>query len=181
MFVLPVAALVLQFALIRGGYGEPYPALMMPGFLGTATNADGTITFVTVDTQVGFAGAAAEPLPLARLLAPMPSSMLGPTAWDVFRQTPRSASPAPRTGRKAWFVDHVLPSRTRRNEQIKNGNPLTADTRRWLSERLRSLYPDRQAAWIEFRWHRDTYRRVDAGTQRTARDQIAFTRVELSR
>jgi hypothetical protein len=101
-FVLPVAALVLQFALIRGGYGEPHPALMMPGFLGTATNADGTITFVTVDTQVGFAGAAAEPLPLARLLAPMPSSMHGPTAWDVFRPTPKSASPAPpRTGVKA--------------------------------------------------------------------------------
>jgi hypothetical protein len=183
LFLLPIVALVLQFALIRGGYGEPYPALMMPGFTGTATNADGNITFIAVDTRVGFApDGATEPLTLARLFASMPSSMRGPTAWDVFRPTPQSPSQSRvRTGRKAWLVDHLLPSRVRRDERIANGNPLTADTLRWLSDRMRSLYPDRRALWIEFSWHRETYRRVTTGLQRIARDRIAFRHVDFNR
>jgi hypothetical protein len=184
LFVLPIAAVALQFALIYGGYGEPYPALMMPSFGGNPTNAAGAITFMTVEAEVGFAdGKGTEPLTLARLFAPMPNSMHNPTAWDVFRPTPISASDNRpiRTGLKAWLIDHVLPMRTRRHQQMENGNVTTADTRRWLSERTRSLYPARRATWVEYRWYRDTYQRVDTAVRRTDRTQTARAHIDLNR
>jgi hypothetical protein len=135
LFVLPLAAVALQFALIYGGYVEPYPALMMPSFGGNPTDAAGITTFVTVEAQVGFAdGKGTEPLTLARLFAPMPNSMHNPTAWDVFRPTPEGADlarasdrcRAARCGWCAWCGQSTVASSSPRRPATNQSRHLTA-------------------------------------------------------
>jgi hypothetical protein len=181
LFVLPFLALVVQFTLIYAKIGEPYPAIMMPGFLGGRISADGIVVVRKVEIQVGFSDATAARTTLATLLAPMPDQMLGPSSEYMFRATPRSPVSAlqPRVGLKAWLVDHVTPIRTLRYRRAASGNRPALDTTRWVQRRLESLFPDRRAKWIEFHWYRDTYRRRDFTLERIGHDFTECYRIDV--
>jgi hypothetical protein len=184
VFFLPIAALIVQFALISMSFGEPYPGLMMPGFTGTQMTPDGNVTVVTVDIQVGFADTTStEQLSLAQLLGPMPASMFGAVSWNVFHSMPKVAGDVlqPRKGLKAWLVDHVIPHRTLRFRRMATGNSPAPDTIQWLQARLGVLYPEHRAQWIDFRWYQNSYRLRHTAFDRVSHALLDSYRIEMAR
>ncbi len=183
LFALPFLIVASDFALIEAGVGEPYPAIMMPGFRGTQMNEDGTIRVQIVEPEVTFIGSAEIQRPsLATLLDPMPAGMLMPTCSRFFRSYPHAAgSPPPRVGLKAWLIDHVLPLRDRRARQVMAGNPPSPETTRWIGERVARLYPGRRGQSVTFTWFRDNYRFRDGRFDRLTHDRIDTYRIIISR
>ena len=167
-FALPFAAVLVQFAIIGAGFGEPYPAIMMPDFRGKGASRAGIVRVRTLEVAVAFVdGSAAQPT-LAALLTPLPRSMFAQVTLRNFRATapfPLGDEP-PRVGVKAWLVDHVTPIRSIRYRRRAAGNPPPPDTVAWLRDRLRLMYPGRQAQRIQFQWYRDGYRLRDLSFQR---------------
>jgi hypothetical protein len=165
LFVLPFLVVGLQSTLIHRGYGEPYPAIMMPGFQGSRTDPDGTIRVTAADVEVGFVEGNPANISVATLLAPLPISMVAPTSAYMFRARPVT-SLRPPTGLKASVIDHLMPIRTLRLRRMAAGNPPSADTVAWLRHRVSVLFPTRQTAWVEIHWFRDKYRRDGSTLER---------------
>ncbi len=163
--------------------GEPYPGLMMPGFTGTQMTADGKVTVVTVEIQVGFADVTSTEQPsLAQLLAPMPASMFGAVSWNMFHSMQAAGKVLqPRQGLKAWLIDHVLPHRTLRFRRMATGNSPAPDTVQWLQRRLGVLYPERRAQWIDFRWYQNSYLLRNTAFEPVSRALIDSYRIDVGR
>jgi len=182
LFVAATLVLPLQFALIYGRIGEPYPALMMPGFNGSLMDANGVISFHTVDVVVDLAGPPkTDNLSLAVLLAPLPAAMVMPTASLAFHsREPLRAIVPPRSGLKDWLVDTLLPLRQVRFRRAVTGNAPTAETIEWLRRRLHYLYPHRMARSIAFRWYRDSYSIRDGHLVRLSHEPVDTYRIRLA-
>jgi hypothetical protein len=71
-FALPFLVVLAQAAFMAAGHREPYPALLMPDFSGTRTSPDGSIHVDEVEILAHFDDGQVGPMPLKRLMAPMP-------------------------------------------------------------------------------------------------------------
>ncbi len=182
LFVLPFVALIVQCVLIVTRIGEPYPAIMMPGFVGTQTSAEGAIGVQAIEIEVRFVGSSAIERPrLATLLAPMPIGMLMPASAYMFHSHPTGTSPLrPRSGLKDWLVDTVLPLRGRRYRRALAGNPPAPDTVQWIGRRLESLYPRRPVQSVTFNWYRDFYRLQEGRPERIEHQQFDSYRIAIA-
>ncbi len=180
-FALPFAAVLVQFAIIGAGFGEPYPAIMMPDFRGTGGSRDGIVRIRVLEIVVTFLDGSVEHPTLATLLTPMPESVFAQVSLRNFRvTTPFPSGEQPRVGLKAWLVDHVTPIRSIRYRRRAAGNPPPPDTVQWLRDRLRLIYPGRQAQRIQFQWYSDGYRLSDLTLQRVEHLAAGSYPVELT-
>ena len=181
LFVFAVLLIPAQFALISLGFGEPFPALMMPGFMGSRMTPDGVFSFESASLIVRFDDGPAVETSLRRLLSDLPSSHHWAAAQHVFRPSdPQPLPPqAERSWWKAWIISHLTPIRDRNAERRRAGNPLDHDSRLWLKRRLEVMYPARRASSIEFQWFRDSYRISGAGPTLSDRELVQQSLVSV--
>ena len=66
-FTIPFLVVLAQAVFMHAGFGEPYPALMMPAFSGTRTAPDGSIGVTSIEVAVCFADGAATQIPITTL------------------------------------------------------------------------------------------------------------------
>jgi hypothetical protein len=176
-FALPFVTVLLRFALIGAGAGEPYPAISMPPFRGTVSNAEGIVNVSVVEIDVVFADKSVAHPTLAALLAPMPRSIVARAAQN-FRATPTHPVP-PRVGVKDWLVDRIVPIRTIRYRRAATGNPPQPDTKQWLRETLQRLYLGKPVERIEFHWYRNAYRLREHSLQPIGRVRSESYQIDL--
>jgi hypothetical protein len=162
LFLLPVAALLVQGALLSQDLGEPYPAISMPGFGGTRTGADGVIRVSAIEVEIGFI----DPPSTARttigaLLAPMPGSILSAGASSAYLNTAIAKNRVPASGLKGWIMNDLMPGRAERSRRRAGGNAPTEETVEFTRRRVQALYPDRHPSWVKIHRFQHGYRHRD--------------------
>jgi hypothetical protein len=180
LFVVPAVVLVAQTVCEWAGLGEPYPALMMPGFEGTRSSA-GIIRTSAVEVEVLFADSPeVERTTMAALLAPMPGSIVPVAAANVFRSTPvRPASAAPQVAFRHRVRDAVMPSRQERVRRRAGGNAPSPELIDWTRTRLATIYPGRVAREMVVHWIEDHHRLRGRTVERVGRVEVSTYRVPL--
>jgi hypothetical protein len=139
-------------------FGEYYPALMMPQFGGTMTDAAGDSQVQTVEARVLFQDGSTDPLAVDRLVSAAPVSIRDSIVAYAFGLPIPTNSPPPSAPdlthriRETFFPG--LLAKYRRNAQ-KEADPRTKD---WLRSRISELYPLRKVRAVTFFWFRDAYR-----------------------
>jgi hypothetical protein len=157
LFALPVAALLIQGGLAYFDLGEPYPALVMPGFAGTRTDEEGVISTTRIAIEVRFVdGLHVERPTVAAFFGRMPSSILAVVAANVLRHS-RVEKGTARNGMKYRVRATFMPSRARRAERRANGNQPTPAIIEWTRARVSALYPDRVANAVVVNWLSERY------------------------
>jgi hypothetical protein len=147
---LTVVALLVAQSLFIYRYGEPYPAIVMPGFSGSGGYRDGRVeimqyeaVFITEGETFSF--------PPKVLLEEFPDSHHGTIAYIAL--TPRSESPqtAQRTSRIARLRDAIFPGYGARKTS-RDSPENFASLQDWLRGRARALVPGRRVSRVEIRW-----------------------------
>jgi len=163
-FAGAVLLYLAQFPLIDR-VGEPYPALVQPGFEGTRRDRDGNFQVRGCDIVVTFANRPQERLTPPLLFAQAPSSH-----HDAMRAwfAPWRGAPAPETrGLPGRLARRVAPGMAVR-DRFLHDSTVSAPMRRWLAARLAQLFPGRVPLRAEFLWYREVFRYED-GTMTRAR------------
>jgi len=142
----------LPQSIIIARFGEPYPALVMPGFAGTMVDRDGNIRFGNVKCKVLFKDGRVGWVSAYDLLSQAPSSHHGSIMAHMF-------SPPPVTNDE-WQPDslkaRLFPGRAL--SQIRHAQKeLDSQTKEWLKRRLRVLFPSQQPYLVSFVWYNDVF------------------------
>ena len=137
---------------ITAKFGEPYPALSMPSFTGTLTDASGNIRFASVKCEVFFeSGRLAWVSPHA-LLSQVPDSSRYPIMAHMFSPPPAAANQVQTQTLKALLFPGRTLSRIR--GQQKEVDP---QTKAWLMRRLQVLYPSEIPKAATFVWYQHVF------------------------
>jgi len=157
LFAAAILAQPLQYVIVSR-LGEPYPALTMPQFAGTMTDANGRVRTRTVEAEVTFDDASVEWVSMGSLLAQAPLSHRPAIARFVFgvRDTLASATPPSATNLKQRIKRALFPGLVAKYRLLEQ---TTADPRtvQWLERRLRTLYPAKRPLNANFHWYDDAY------------------------
>jgi hypothetical protein len=166
IFLAAIAFLAVQRLFIHR-FGEPYPAIVMPGFNGDGGYQDGQ---VKIDRYMAVFVADGEEFsfPPKVLLEEFPDSHHGAISYVLM---PRIESPqVVATGRLKRLGDAFFPGiaawRTSRDSPENIGS-----LKDWLRSRGGGLVPGRSVSRVEFRWFRETVR-VDGGWLESEREPI---------
>jgi hypothetical protein len=133
-------------------FGEPYPALFMPGFLGTKTNAQGETMPRIATVEVTFADGSEATVDPFLLVAEAPESRRHAIFQINFAPAQERAAPGPEyvppDFRGASAVERLLRSSlpgylaaATRGKYEPEASPAT---RRWMADRVRELLPGRE-------------------------------------
>lgn len=141
---------VLQVVLIRGGAGEPYPAVIMPGFGGSGGYRDGEVHVARMEAVLVHADGETA-VSQRQLLAPYPDSHHGSIAGLFLNPAPREAPPLRR-----WLRRTLLPGLAA--GQDRPGGRVNPSLCGWARWRAAELLPGARVRRMEIRWYRDTYR-----------------------
>ena len=137
-------------------YGEPYPAIVMPTFVGAGGYSDGEVTFQGYEAVFLAEGREYSFTP-AQLLAEFPDSYHRDIAYHALRSLQGSPAKAPRTTRMARLRDQIFPGYgATRGPPIDGEN--AASLREWLRNRARQLVPDHSVSSVEIRWYQERVR-----------------------
>jgi hypothetical protein len=175
VFVFAAALLIAQSLFIRR-YGEPYPAIVMPGFQGSGGYQDGQVelssyeaVFVTEGEEFSF--------PPKVLLEEFPDGHHGAIAFTCL--WPRSEPPqgSERGSRFARLTDVIFPGYAARRTSRDSPEHI-ASLQDWLHSRARALLPDRQVSRVEIRWFRERVR-VDGSEFHAEREPTGTLLVPL--
>jgi hypothetical protein len=151
LFLAAIVSQPLQY-LITAKSGEPYPALMLPGFGGTMADRDGNIRFRNVKCKVLFQDGRVDWISAYTLLSEAPSSHHGVMMAHMFSPPPAKADSRPMNTLKA----RLFPGRTLshiRQEQKE----LDPQTKEWLKRRIQVLYPSQRCEGVTFVWFDDVF------------------------
>jgi hypothetical protein len=148
LFVLVLLWMPAQY-LISARYGEPYPALVMPGFGGTLAGEDGKIHITNVTCKVLFRDGAAAWVSAYDLLAQAPSAYHNVIMSHMFG--PAKPRPSP-----SWVALRLFPGRvlSRLREAQTEPDP---QTKEWLSQRVQALFPSQTPSTVTFVWYVETF------------------------
>ena len=163
-FAVVACGLVFQVA-ITVVAGEPYPAIMMPGFPGGANDPDGWFRFDSFDIVFEFDGGKRELLTVQQFFEGTPSSHFLPIARRVFspaKKRERHVDP----GWETWLKRHLFPAREMQNRLYYDAY-LDPDTVEWLQRRAALLFPDRRVERVRFEWYNDALKVTDGKAERT--------------
>jgi hypothetical protein len=159
LFAVVVLSQPLQYLLVSK-FGEPYPALMMPQFAGTLTDANGNIRTRTVEARVLFEDNSTESVSINKLLFPAPVSHQDAILEYVFGVPTQSNSRPPSSTslsqriKSTLFPGLVVKYAKYARRSQENADPQTIV---WLRKRLQDLYPSRNAKTVIFTWYQDSY------------------------
>ena len=137
-------------------YGEPYPAIVMPTFVGAAGYSDGEVTFPGYEA-VFLADGQEYTFAPTQLLGEFPVSFHRDIAFHALRPLQEAPAKAPRTSRLARLRDAIFPG-----YGATRGPPIdgeyAASLRGWLRGRARQLVPDHAVSAVEIRWYQERVR-----------------------
>jgi hypothetical protein len=142
---------ILQYA-IAAKFGEPYPALIMPGFSGTLVDREGNIRTTNVKCEVRFQDGSRALLSPQVLLAAAPTSNRLPIMAQMFSEPAGAAEPWPPTTFKARLSRGRTLSRVRHTQKQLDGQTL-----QWLKQRFHDIFPARDVVAATFLWYEDVF------------------------
>lgn len=163
VFAAVVCGLAIQVAIIVG-LGEPYPAIMMPGFPGGANDPDGWFRFESFDIAFELEGGERELLTVQQFFQGTPSSHVVPITRRVFspaQKRIRGSDPA----WESWLKRHVFPAREMQNRMFYDAY-MAPETVEWLRQRAALTYPDRRVLRVRFDWFKDQLKFEDGKVER---------------
>jgi hypothetical protein len=158
VFIAVAIASAIQYGIVNR-LGEPYPALMMPGFSGTGGYQDGQVQ--TRRLEAVFVTAEGEAIAFTQrdLLSDFPDDYHDTIARSFLSPLPDGATSSSALSSR--------PGRRRLQYRIFPGmqagrlNRTSADNigslRVWILRRAHTLVPGRNIDRVEFRWYRDTF------------------------
>ncbi len=157
IFLATFAFLTVQSLFIQR-YGEPYPAIVMPGFRGSGGyQHDGRVEVVRYEA-VFIAGAEEFTVAPKVLLAEFPDSHHGEIAQSTLAPRVDAPNEIPRSRLKR-VRDAIFPGYAARNALWDSPNDI-ASLRNWLRSRGEVLVPGREISRVEIRWFRERIRVV---------------------
>jgi len=133
-------------------FGEPYPALIMPGFAGTLVDAQSNIRFGDVKCKVLLENGQVVWLTAYALLAEAPSAHHGAIMAHMFGPPAAIADQWPPRSLKARLFPGRSLSRLRSSQ-----TELDSQTKQWLKRRLETIYPSQKPMAITFIWYEDVF------------------------
>jgi hypothetical protein len=149
-------AVVILWQLLQSGitakFGEPYPALAMPGFAGTMVDRDGNIRFGNVKCKVRFQDGHVGWVTAHDLLSRAPDSNRIPIMAHMFNQPPVTADQWPPHSLKARLFPGRALSRVRNTQR-----ELDPQTKEWLKRRIQVLYPSQEPEVVTFIWYENVF------------------------
>ena len=175
VFAAVVCGLVFQVA-VTAFAGEPYPAIMMPGFPAGANDPDGWFRFESFDIVFELEGGKRELLTVQQFFEGTPSSHFLPIARRVFSPAKkRERQPRSRVGdlAQAPYVSRARdaePSLLRRVHGSRHG--------RVAAPARRAALPDRHVERVRFEWYNDALK-VTAGKAERTRKPLGVREVDL--
>lgn len=150
---LVFAALALLFALqvvlIGSGVGEPYPALMMPGFVGSGGFTAGTVRVKRMEAVLVHAGGETV-VSQRRLLAPYPDAHHSTIARSSL-SPPQVDAPL-----SDYWLRRILPRAGIRPG--RGAGPVDPSLCAWARARAAELLPGVTVRRMEIRWNVDSFR-----------------------
>lgn len=152
-------------------YGEPYPAIIMPGFEGSGGYRDGEVTlsryeavFVADGEEISF--------PPKVLLNQFPDS-LHTTIGRTSIVPPEATIHHEPKGRSIEILHAIFPGFASRSPSRDSAG--FRDSRKaWLKERARALVPGRDVSRVEIRWFLEKIRIVNGQPQATREPQYTL-------
>ena len=165
-------------------FGEPYPALMMPAFGGSGgAEADGSFSATHNTIVIHFTDGQTEQTTRRTLLEETPGSHHATIMRNMFRpHEERQAPPDDLWGSseaEQFVKTHVIPGYVLRQQRGAFELEAHADTKQWLYQRVRELYPGRTPSSVEFIRHTDTLMYSRNNLRQTDQDSSSF-RIEFS-
>ncbi len=166
VFIAAIALFAAQSVFIRR-YGEPYPAIVMPGFGGSGGYQDGRVkinryeaVFVADGEEFSF--------PPKVLLKEFPDSHHGAISESL---DPRiEATRVAPKGRMGRLRDAIFPGYAARSKSRDSPQSI-ASLKEWLRSRARELVPGRPVSRVEIRWFYEIVR-VDGARFENKREPI---------
>ena len=139
-------------------FGEPYPALMMPQFVGSMTDVNGEIRSETAESKIAFVDRSTALLSTEELLSNAPASHRDTIMQFAFGLRPtgdslRDSSSSITARIKASPLFPGLAARY----SARTRTQVDPRTRAWLTKRFRELYPSRTATAVTFVWYQEFY------------------------
>lgn len=167
IFIATITLLAVQ-TLFISRYGEPYPALVMPAFYGSASYQNGRIR-IAQQEAVLVADGEQFTFPLRVLLNEIPDSHHGDMEFLIFRSRSPAAPVAP-AGRWEALKYALFPGYVTRD--TSGGLPENLESlRNWLRRRGQALLPGRHLSRLEIRRSVATVRLNETGME-TEREPI---------
>lgn len=165
VFACALGFLAIQVA-TTALWSEPYPAIAMPGFPGTRTDAEGFFRAQSLDVVVEFEDGGRGTVTPQRLLEPAPGShTIAIARWMFGPVVPRHRAAARDPSWERWLKVHVFPARELQNRMFYEGY-VHPDTVAWLRGRVAAIFPGRPARRVRFEWYDDRTRVEDGRVQR---------------
>lgn len=159
--------------------GEPYPALMMPGFTGTHTDESGTPWAKVVDIEFQFSSGKKVRITQDDLLSPIPTSHHAAIMSAMFSPDTKSKSRPSRSSSKTRFLYRLMPG-LKKGTRDRETREHQASIRQWLVKRANNLVPGAgQPLRVDFIWYREKYTFL-GGVIRAERTKEAIVGVDLN-
>jgi hypothetical protein len=155
LFAALLISCVFQYAVVQV-LGEPYPAILMPGFPGSGGYQNGAVK--TKRLEAVFIPAQGEPVTFSQreLLSEFPDSLHNTIAESFLTPLPEDQdfeeTPSTRTGIRYRLFPGLEAGHVDRTSAA-NIASLTS----WLQDRAHRLLPGQSVAKVEIRWFEDSY------------------------
>lgn len=148
---------VLQYVVIAR-VGEPYPAIMMPGFDGTGGAEADSVSSLSVETVFVEANGNSKVLTLRRLFSEIPDSHHHVMALQFFSPGPQSAADndAVIRGMRRGLKYRLFPG-LHLGRECRDCEANLSSLRSWLQSRASEAFPGQRFTRVEFRWFREVF------------------------
>jgi hypothetical protein len=129
---------------------EPYPALLLPSFKGTAVNEAGEFAFESADVVVAFGDGASQTVSLRTLFADAPSSQFKAMA-KIALKPKRAGSPPPRL--RTPGLEDMIPGYVLSQIRHYYWSGVELGTVNWIRGRIKALFPNRTVLRVDVVWY----------------------------
>jgi hypothetical protein len=180
IFVAALALFAVQSLFIHR-FGEPYPAIVMPGFEGSgAYRVGGGLEIETYEAAFVAANGGATTVTPRVLLQEFPDSHHATIGYCALKPTSTQGEPAKAASWLGRVRAAVFPGFQKTPASSECDDKL-ASLREWLTRRAATLAPGLSISRVEIRWSRQEVR-VTGGTPKVIqRELIGTLFVELER
>jgi hypothetical protein len=155
LFLLLVPALLVQYALVRSS-GEPYPALMMPGFPGSGGWIDGKLTLRQVDIVAIAANGREFAFSPQEFLRDFDEVIRLVVVHSYFSPLEEAGAGPDAARSKLKQLGRKLFPRLHGGKRNRTAAANVAAQAEWIRRRTALLLPSEAIARVEFRWFTTT-------------------------
>jgi hypothetical protein len=160
VFLALLLIFMLQYAFIYR-FGEPYPALVMPGFPGSGGYVDGHIRIERPEVVFVFDDESTAIFSQRQLLSKIPDShhrMIFASFFKLPKDEPLRENPPPKYGINRRTIFPGLKAGT----VNRMATPNRESIRLWLKNRGAELMPGKYIKQVDIRWYEEIYRLDEA-------------------